>query len=370
MTRRRTILALVAALRLAAFEPAEPGYRFQFPRDHFEHPEFGAEWWYYTGNLQDEAGRRFGFELTFFRVAVERAAPPENAWDVDQVYLAHFAVSDIGARRFYRDERINRAGPGLAGASAAKRLIWNGNWSVAWLEADADLPTQRLRAVGEQASLDLLLRAAKPPVIHGEEGISRKAAGQGKASHYVSFTRLEASGRVAIGGSAHEVRGLAWMDHEFFTDSLGPGQTGWDWMSVQLDDGGDLMLYGMRGADGRHDAFSSGTWVGPAGRSLHLDAGDFRLAPGRRWRSGETGAAYPVEWKIEIPRLGYRLACEPLLDAQEVVSRSGTMPTYWEGAVRYVGERNGQPIQGVGYLEMAGYDKPVWLGLGRPEAAP
>lgn len=362
------LLAVAAAGRLAAFEPALPGYQFSFPRDHFEHPGFETEWWYYTGNLRDADGRRFGFELTFFRLAVERDAPVVSAWDVEQVYLAHFAVSDIDAGRFYRAERLNRAGPGLAGASEARRLIWNGNWSAAWLPGNPAMPSQVLRALSEEASLELSLEPGKPAVVHGADGISRKAAGPGKASHYISFTRLLAHGRLTVDGSAHEVEGTAWMDHEFSTDSLGPDQRGWDWFSVQLDDGNDLMLYGMRGSDGRHDRFSSGTFVDQDGRTTPLGRDDFELRPRRRWRSAETGASYPVEWTIEVPRYGYSLQCRPLLDAQEIVGRLGAAPVYWEGAVAYSGERAGMPVRGGGYLEMTGYDKPISLGLTGREA--
>lgn len=357
------IASLAAVLGLHAFELAVPGYEFEFPRDHFEHPEFEIEWWYYTGNLDDGGRRRFGFELTFFRVSVERDSPPESAWDVGQVYLAHFAVTDIAAGRFYRAERVNRAGPGLAGASRSRSRIWNGNWSADWDFSDAAHPSQRLRALTEEVSLDLSLRSAKPAVVHGVDGISRKAAGKGRASHYISLTRLDAAGTVAIGGAAFEVTGSAWMDHEFSTDSMGPNQVGWDWMSAQLDDGTELMLYGMRDRDGRHGEFSSGTFVDADGRPRHLDAAEFSLVPGRTWRSRETGAVYPVAWTVEIPGLGFKLACEPLMDAQEVVSERGSTPTYWEGAVRYSGKRRDANVAGVGYLEMTGYEQPVWLGL-------
>lgn len=362
MMLRRVLLPTAVAIRLAAFEPAQPGYEFEFPRDHFEHPEFETEWWYYTGNLRSPNGRRWGFELTFFRLAVERDVPKQSAWDVDQVYLAHLALTDVASTRFYRAERLNRAGPGLAGAEEGARRIWNGNWSATWQPGDPRKPSQRLQAFGEEFALDLLLQPEKQLVVHGQDGISRKADGPGKASHYISFTRLQAKGHVILDGNPHAVEGTAWMDHEFSTDSLGARQVGWDWMSIQLEDGHDLMLYGMRRQDGQHDAFSSGTFVDREGRAVHLKATDFRLEPGRTWRSRETGAEYPVEWSIEIPRLGYRLACQPLVDGQEVVGRHRRAPVYWEGAVRYSGDRDGTPVQGVGYLEMTGYDKPVWLG--------
>ncbi len=357
----RIVLALALASPGLPFEPAMPGYVFEFPRDHFEHPSFAAEWWYYTGNLSASDGRPFGFELTFFRSGLDRAGDALSAWDADQVYLAHFVVTDIQSGRLHQHERLNREGPGLAGASMAEGLLWNGNWSVHFDLQDPRSPTQRLSAVAEDASLELVLEPAKPVVVHGEKGVSQKAAGAGRASHYASFTRLVASGLVTVGGVEVEVGGLAWMDHEFFSHNLAEGQAGWDWMSVQLDDGSDLMIYGLRNLDGQHGAFSGGTFVDAEGTPLRLLADDLHLAPGRLWRSDETGAEYPVEWAVDVPRLALRLRVRPLLDAQEIVSASGLTPVYWEGAVRYEGERAGVAVEGKGYLEMTGYDQPAVL---------
>ena len=349
-------------MSLAAFDVAEPGYEFQFPRDYFEHRAFESEWWYYTGNLVSGEGRRFGFELTFFRAGLDPDKGTSSAWDLDQVYLAHFVVADLEGEKMLKAERINRAGPGLAGASQENRTIWNGNWSVQYLADDPLKPSQEMWAGFEGATLSLSLVPSKPVVVHGEDGISRKAQGEGRASHYLSFTRLEASGVIALDGAEHEVEGMAWMDHEFFTRSLSSGQEGWDWMSIQLDDGTDLMLYGIRDSGGLRGAFSSGTFVGPDGRSSHLGNEDFRMLPGRTWHSEETGADYPVEWVVEVPTLGLSLDVRPMLDAQEIVSKQGYTPTYWEGAVTYSGERNGRPVEGRGYLEMTGYDKPFTHG--------
>ena len=361
MRLTRFLLAFALPAILTAFEQAKPGYAFEFPRDYFEHPEFRAEWWYYTGNLATRDGRPFGFELTFFRVALSSRIESHSAWDLDQVYVAHFVLTDIETGRMYKRERTNRGGPGLAGASQADRTVWNGNWTVEYLGDDRLKPTQRMWAGHEDASINLSLAPAKPVVVHGEDGISRKGGGYGEASHYLSFTRLIASGTVEIGGTRHEVEGSAWMDHEFFSDSLSRDQVGWDWMSIQLDDETELMLYGMRDADGQHSLYSSGTFVGTDGQVLHLTSGDFRLTPGRTWRSDDTGAEYPVEWAVEVPSLDLRLDVRPRLDAQEVTSERGYMPVYWEGAVTYSGRRIGRPVEGHGYLEMTGYDKPFDL---------
>ncbi len=345
----------------AAFERALPDYAFEFPRDHFEHSAFEVEWWYYTGNVKTVEGRRFGYELTFFRLAVERGEPAETPWDIDRVYLAHFALSDIEAGRFYRHERLNRAGPGLAGASQEKSAIWNGNWSSRWAPGGG----QSLFAVAGDVSIDFALQPVKPPVVNGVDGVSQKSQGLGRASHYISFTRLATTGSIRVGGEVYAVEGASWMDHEFSSDSIGPNLQGWDWMSIQLNDGTELMLYGLRREDGAHDAFSSGTFVDARGTAAHIEAAEFSLTPGRTWQSPDSGAQYPLEWTIRVPKLALELRCMPLMDSQEMFTRGSAAPTYWEGAVRYEGTRGGEPIEGAGYLEMTGYDRKIRLGSGK-----
>jgi predicted secreted hydrolase len=364
---RLAALLLLACAPLGAFERALPGYEYVFPRDHFAHPEFQIEWWYYTGNLETAEGRRFGFELTFFRTAVERERPAESAWDVDQVYLAHFTLSDIETGRFHQAERVNRAGPGIAGASLDERAIWNGNWRVEWLDPNDALGGQRMRAVAADFALELELTPKKGPVIHGVDGVSQKAAGEGKASHYVSFTRLETRGSVTVEGKRYEVSGAAWMDHEFSTDSLGEGQTGWDWMSILWDDGSELMLYRMRRDDASVDRHSSGTVIFADGRSRHLKSEEIEMIPSGWWTSPRTGGRYPLAWTVRVPTLGLEFRMTTPLESQEVVSEAG--PSYWEGASDFVGTGPNGPVRGRGYVEMTGYDKPLKLGV-RPERAP
>ncbi len=358
-----TALVVLTAVSATAFEQAGPGYEFKFPRDHFEHRDFGAEWWYYTGHLSDGDGRSFGFELTFFRAGLESDAVTETAWDLKNVYVAHFAITDVEAGQLYFRERVNRSGPGLAGASVADSAIWNGNWRVEYLPGDPVAPSQRLWAGDEHASVELRLEPLKPVVIHGQDGVSRKAGGDGQASHYTSFTRMQAQGTLVLEGEVFEVGGQAWMDHEFFTEGLAADLAGWDWMSIQLDDGVDLMLYGLRLDDGRYSEFSGGTVVYPDGQSLTLGSQDLQLAPGRKWRSPKTGAEYPVEWSIDVRRIGLALDVLPLQEAQEIVSESIRTPVYWEGPVEYSGQRSGKSVEGKGYLEMTGYDKKVVLGV-------
>jgi predicted secreted hydrolase len=335
-----TLAALAAQVFGAGFEyrAAVPGYSYQFPRDHFEHEDFRTEWWYYTGNVSGTRGERYGFELVFFRMGDRHGAENRSAWAVDDVYLAHAALTDLHGKQFRYEERVNRAGPGIAGASFAKQRVWNGNWSVGWSGE-----TQTLDAVTDSFRFHLELKPEKPFVIQGENGLSQKAAGRGRASYYVSFPRLAASG--TINGAA--VSGTAWMDHEWFTEQLAPEQVGWDWFSVQLDDHTELMLFELRRKDGTIDPYSSGTFIDASGKATHLRREDFSLEPLRRWKK------YPVEWRVKVPSRGIDVTCKTVMQDQELRSKQGGT-TYWEGAVDYSGTQ-----KGVGYLEMTGYDSPV-----------
>jgi predicted secreted hydrolase len=335
----------ISALLFAGFElyrAALPGYRYEFPRDHFNHPEFQTEWWYYTGNLHDTHGRRFGFELTFFRHGVDRGKETAGIWDVRDAWLAHLALSDIDGGNFLHAERLNRSGAGMAGAPLDLARVWNGNWRVQW---DLGSGTQQIAAIDPRFSFDLTLRALKPPAIHGIDGVSQKAAGAGRASHYISFTRLETRGEIVLEGRTFNVEGLSWMDHEFFTQQLDAGQTGWDWFSLQLDDNTELMLFRLRRQDGAADPYSAGTYIDARGRAAHLAHDAFSVTPGKLWRQ------YPVEWTVRVPSRGIDVRITTRLPQQEVASKQNR---YWEGAVDITGTRHGS-----GYVEMTGYAAPV-----------
>lgn len=337
-----------------AWKAADPGYTLSFPRDHAAHPDHRIEWWYYTGNLRAADGRRFGYQLTFFRFGVDREPVNPSRWAVRDLYMAHFAVTDVEQAAHHVAERLNRAGIGWAGASTETLHVWNDGWSVTLDEGGT--PVHRLTAAGDDGGLALELRldAAGPPVLHGVNGFSRKGSEAGNASHYYSLTRMRTTGRLVVDGEAIEVEGSSWMDHEFGTSFLEPAQAGWDWFSIQLDDGTDLMVYVMRRTDGARDRHSSGTLVSAAGIApLRVD--DYRLTPGRRWTSPASGAAYPVTWRIEIPPHGIDLEVTTAVDAQELETGQSTGVTYWEGAIDVRGTRDGVPVTGVGYLEMTGY---------------
>ena len=359
--RSRTLACLVAfATTVFAqhWQLAQPGYAYEFPRDHFSHPDYETEWWYYTGNLRAPDGHRFGFELTFFREGIrlskQQAAESDAVWRPDQIYLAHLALSDIDAQEFFHTERINRAGPGLAGSSLEQQRYWNGNWQVRWSSLDSG--EQNLQAVCARFVLRLKLSPAKPLVIHGKDGISRKGPQSGEASHYISFTRLAAAGELSgWNGHSYSLSGLAWMDHEFFTQTADDTLAGWNWFAIQLDNHEELMLYQLRRKSGAADPFSSGTYIDAQGRAHFLSASDFSLTPGDMWQSPASGARYPIDWNISIPCLQLELSERALLPNQELFARGSVTPTYWEGAVAYQGRIHAQPVKGAGYLEMTGY---------------
>lgn len=329
-----------------AVEPRE----FVFPADHGPHPELRTEWWYYTGNLSTREGRRFGFQLTFFRSAFSPDMPERpSAWATRQAWLAHFTVTDVESGLFRSFERWSRGSLGLAGAQGEPFRVWLEDWSAE--AAGGQAPPMRIRAEEDGTAIDLVLQPGKPPVLQGERGLSQKSSEAGNASYYYSLTRMPASGTVRTGDGTFEVTGLAWMDREWSTSSLGENQIGWDWFALQLDDGQDLMLYQLRDRDGTPDATSSGTLVGPRGESRHLKLSDFRLDVLDRWESPRSGAVYPAGWRIRVPSADLDLTVEPLVPDQEL----DVSIRYWEGAVRIEGTSRGRPVQGRGYVEMTGY---------------
>jgi predicted secreted hydrolase len=346
---------LLVASAAAQYKQALPGYSYEFPRDHFSHPDYRTEWWYYTGNLKSAGGRRFGFELTFFRLGTSRQPLRNINWGVQDLYLAHFAVSDLDAQKFYYTERVNRAGPGIAGISQQAGRVWNGNWQVQSVNN-----AQQLQAIVQDFSIRLTLRSDKPPVIHGLRGVSQKGAGAGHASHYISLTRLITAGTVEVGGKSYDVQGASWMDHEFSTDSLASGEVGWDWLSIQLNDNTELMLYRLRHKDGTTDPYSSGTYIDSEGRTRFLGVRDFTMqALDEVWKSPRSGARYPTAWRVTVPALTLDLQIGTPMQAQELAGKTRLSPSYWEGAVDVSGRRGASPISGAGYLEMTGYDRPL-----------
>ena len=329
---------------------ASPGYQIELPRDHASHPEFKLEWWYYTGNLHTADGRRFGYQVTFFRVGIDAAPANPSRWAVRDLFMTHLAVSDPAGRRYRFDERLSRGGPGLAGADADRYRVWNEDWRAGLAADNAHL----IRAISDNAGVELVLDEGKPPAINGINGISQKGESAGNASHYYSLTRMPTRGAIVIDGERFEVTGESWMDHEFGTSFLEKEQQGWDWMSIQLADGRDLMLYQLRRGDGSRDPRSSGTLVDQQGRTTHLAAGDFTLtATGQTFRA-PSGALYPIRWSIQIPKAQLALEVTTPLENQEL-STKGAGIWYWEGVIDVSGTSGTAATTGRGYLEMTGY---------------
>ena len=332
------------------FEKAVEPREFVFPDDHGPHPGFRNEWWYVTGNLDGDDGRRFGFELTIFRFALTPALPPaESEWRTNQVYIAHFAVTDAEGERFYAAERFSRGALGLAGAESSPFRVWIEDWEIAATEAGAP-ERWLLRASDPGFSVDLALTAAKPPVLNGNAGLSQKSAGPGNASYYYSMTRWLTDGSLRLGDNTFSVSGLSWLDREWSTSALAADQQGWDWFALQLSDGSDLMFYNLRKLGGSQDEHSAGTWIDADGGSLHLAPGDVEITVTDTWESPE-GGVYPSAWTLRAPGQGLDLRIRPVMADQELF----TTVRYWEGAVDVEGRRHGVPIKGRGYVELTGY---------------
>ncbi len=342
-----------AQLAASEFRQALPGYAFSFPRDHYAHDDFRTEWWYYTGHLRTAGGDEYGYQVTFFRSGLAGAQTSPSRWAAKNLYLAHFAVSDIPRKDFRYFERINRAALGQAGASQTEFRVWVGDWEVS-----GDGTRQRLKAKDGEFAVDLNLEALKPPVIHGANGVSQKGSGRGHASHYYSLTRVRTDGTLTVRGKTLAVTGLTWMDHEFGSTQLNSDQVGWDWFSLQFEDGTELMLYIVRKADGRPDVYSAGTWVAADTRPVRLKQPDFTVDVLDRWVSPRTQGAYPMKWRLRAPPIALDVTVSPTFPDQELDTTRSTQVIYWEGAVRAEGTVSGRPVIAKGYVEMTGYAAP------------
>ncbi len=332
------------------FTRADGSHAWDFPADFGPHLNYQTEWWYYTGNLLTPDGRRFGYQLTFFRRGL---TPPDDmeerisSWGGNQVYMGHFALSDISAKTHYEFERFARGAAGLAGSRAEPFQVWLENWEVEQISDNE----WRMRAQQDGVALDLVLTDEKGITLQGINGYSRKGPEAGNASYYFSQTRLTSDGIVKIKEDAYQVSGLSWMDHEFSTSALSDGQVGWDWFSLQLDEETDLMVFQIRREDGKIDPFSSGTVINLEGETFHLGQGQFEIQVIDTWQSPDSGGTYPAAWTIHIPQIDIILDIKPYMADQEMnVSYS-----YWEGAVSVQGTTGGQVVTGSGYVELTGY---------------
>lgn len=350
---QQPVLSATSALRtsegnkMAGYARVSGPRPMQFPRDHGAHPDYRIEWWYFTGNLATAQGRPFGFELTFFRFALAPSSTPKAShWASRQMWVANLAISDIKPARFHVFKRSERGAVGLAGAEIHPVRVWIDDWQVHALSVDRLFPA-RLQAEQEGTGIDLQLTSAKPLVLQGDAGYSRKSADPKNASYYYSYTRLGAQGTLTLDGKPYQVSGNAWMDREWSTSSLAANQAGWDWVSLQLNDGRDLMVYRLRQRDGSADPHSSGVLVDKAGKPHYLTAAEFSMTPLHDWRSETTGVTYPVVWRVQVPSQHLDLKVEARMPNQELDLRV----RYWEGAV----SASGDNVSGYGYLELTGY---------------
>lgn len=337
---------LLTAMAEAEFRGVTPDYQPEFPRDFYFRKDYRVQWWYVTGHLFDNAGREFGYELTFFIVGVQRREFT-SVFGVNNIYISHFALSDIQGKEYHFEDKADSGAFAYAGANEKELTVWVGKNML-----KGTMERMEISASGREGSLDLLLRPIKPLVLHGERGYSRKSEDSPlNASIYFSYTRLETEGTIRIGAKTFPVKGQSWFDREISTEGLSRNKAGWDWFSLQLEDGREVMLSLIRNRDNSIDKYSSGTVVMKDGRARHLAAGDFHVRVNKHYRSGKTGARYPSAWEIEVPSEGLQLRMTPLMEDQEFIGIGTTGNAYWEGACRVEGT-----VAGRAYVEMTGYE--------------
>src|SRR5213594_700837 len=332
LRRGAIITSLLASFLLASsftYQAALPGRKLSFPQDHFSHSDFKTEWWYYTGHLETESGKSYGYQVTFFRFGLRdrQGEEKENSPLFTDLYMAHFALSDKQTKKFYFWERASRGYGDKAGAAVDRYLVWNEDWKV-----EAKGGNHLIEVKERDVALKLQLTSIKPPALHGQQGLSQKGEGRGRASYYYSLTRLKTGGELEIAGSKEKVRGLSWMDHEFGSNQLTDDQVGWDWFSIQLDNNTEIMLYLIRRKDGSVDPYSSGTLVYENGTTRHLGLKDFSVEVLEKWKSPKSGGTYPMKWRVRVPAEEIALEITPFFPDQELDTRKSTKVTYWEGS--------------------------------------
>ncbi|MCO5195029.1 MAG: hypothetical protein M9941_01525 [Anaerolineae bacterium] len=352
-TPASTLITALSAEADEGYARATEPNNIEFPRDFGAHDDYQTEWWYYTGNLETEDARQFGFQFTIFRRALAPPDPisdipnPKSDWQTNQIYFAHFTISDIDNEEFYYSDLYSRGAAGLAGAQAEPYRVWIEDWGVT---QNGDIIT--IDAATDEYALTLDLTQTLPPVLHGDGGLSPKSEEPGNASYYYSQVQQLADGTIRLGDETFVVTGKAWKDHEYSTSVLGEGATGWDWLSLQFDDGTALMLFEIRQADGSVEPYSSGSFINADGTVQPLKVSDWSLVVDERWTSPSSGATYPVAWSLDVPGIDLSIAGGALMDNQELNFANSV---YWEGAVQFDGTRDGQLTMARGYMEMTGY---------------
>ncbi len=360
------LISFTSTLFGQEFKRALPGRTFSFPQDHFSHPEFKTEWWYYSGHLHSQEKKSFGYQLTFFRTGLNREAKQRSKWSIQDLYFAHLAITDESKKKFGYLEKISRGSLGEAGAStytASEKTyrIWIEDWSIKG--KGPAVQNHSLKAGDKNFGIELLLTPEKNPVIHGQNGMSQKAEGEGYASHYYSISRLKTEGKIFSQNKEIPVQGTSWMDHEFGSSQLREYQAGWDWFSIQLANNMELMFYQIRWKDGKVDPYSSGTIIFPDGTRQHLTENEFQIEVLDQWKSSKSSAVYPSKWKIKVPGHKIELTLSPTVKDQELITKKSTRVTYWEGSVKVEATYKGSSIIGMGYAELTGYAEPFSKGI-------
>ncbi len=356
MRRRRFLaspLLLVAAGSAAAtddYPSVVPGYRLEFPRDLGSHPSFRNEWWYVTGWLRAADGNDLGIQVTFFRNRPRVAEASRSQFAARQLLFAHAAIADPRRGRLRHEQRAARAGFGLAEAAGNGTDVRIGDWSLRFAEGG-----YRAQIATAEFQLDLRFTPVQPILLQGDQGYSRKGRDARHASYYYSQPQLAVAGSVSTDGRRTDVSGTAWLDHEWSSQGMAAEASGWDWIGVNLHDGGSLMAFRMRDRAG-NAVWGGGMLRAADGALTRFEPGEISFNATRRWRSPRTGVEYPVAMRVRAGGIDYAL--EPLMDDQELDSRTSTGTIYWEGAVRML--RDGHEV-GRGYLELTGYWKPLKL---------
>ena len=325
-----------------AYTKADKVIKFDFPKDYGPHEAFKTEWWYLTGNLKS-IEKDFGYQFTIFRNNIAPELDPSNAWETKNIFMGHMGLSDLNSKKFYSFERFEREALELAGTQSQPFKVRLNHWYIK--SQTKEIFPLEISAMENGIGYKLKVIALKNKVLQGDKGLSQKSKEIGNASYYYSYTRLKTVGTVFIKDKSYDVSGLSWMDREWSTSALGKDQVGWDWFSLQFDDNTELMIYQLRNKDGSVDEFSSGAFIDKEGKKINLNLGDFKLKALDYW-TNESGAKFPIKWKLDIPRYDMSLVVSTELKNQ---MHNFSIP-YWEGAVRVSGSKTG-----LGYLEMTGY---------------